>query len=206
MLPLISVARQNSKVLNLPQTRHFWRWLNHIFNLYEPNIIREVVPDVAAARWASRCGAAVRFAGQKSFIHDYNALPKGGEVWHLEAIDGDDSSISAAGFQYFAHLKHLKELKLIRCDYVCDLAMNRMVSLSDCLEYLEVISCGSVTDRGVAAIIQLKNLKKLYLYDLTGVSSREDCLRLLKTELPKTNVSFPPTEGPVKKADRKGLN
>lgn len=192
-------------MLNCTQTRSFWRWLNHIFNLYEPDIIRQVGPDIAAARWASRCGASVRFSNQKSFVHDYNLLPSGGDVWHLEAIDGEDSSISASGFRYFAHLKHLKELKLIRCDYVCDDAMSRLVSLVDCLEYLEVISCGSVTDRGVASLIQLKNLKKLYLYDLTGVSSREDCLRLLKTELPKAAVSFPPTEGPVKKADQKGL-
>ncbi|XP_011488346.1 ATP synthase subunit s, mitochondrial isoform X1 [Oryzias latipes] len=57
--------------------RHFWGWLNAVFNKVDHDRIKAVGPDRAAAEWLLRCGAKVRFRGFDRWHLDYNALPTG---------------------------------------------------------------------------------------------------------------------------------
>ncbi|KAM3595095.1 uncharacterized protein V6R79_018032 [Siganus canaliculatus] len=174
--------------------RHFWGWLNAVFNKVDYDRIKAVGPDRAAAEWLLRCGAKVRFQGFERFHHDYNGLPTGPlGKYKIEAIDATESCIMYRGFDHLEGLKHLEEIKLNKCIYIEDACLERLSSLENLQEtlyMLEVVSCGNVTDKGVIALHQLKKLEYLFLSDLPGISDREKTVERLQTALPQLDIAL----------------
>ncbi|XP_033984883.1 ATP synthase subunit s, mitochondrial isoform X1 [Trematomus bernacchii] len=83
--------------------RHFWGWLNAVFNKVDYERIQAVGPDRAAAEWLLRCGAKVRFQGLDRWQHDYNALPTGPlGRFKIQGIDATESCIMYRGFDHLA--------------------------------------------------------------------------------------------------------
>lgn len=172
--------------------RHFWGWLNAVFNKVDHERIKTIGPDRAAAEWLLRCGAKVRFQGFERFHYDYNGLPTGPlGKYKIQAIDASESCIMYNGFDYLDGLKHLEEIKFNKCIYIEDACLERLSSiqnLQESLYMMEVVSCGNVTDKGIIALHKLKNLEYLFLGDLPGVKDKQTTSNRLQTALPQLDL------------------
>ncbi|KAM8914157.1 ATP synthase subunit s, mitochondrial isoform 3-T3 [Spinachia spinachia] len=174
--------------------RHFWGWLNAVFNKVDYERIKAVGPDRAAAEWLLRCGAKVRFQGFDRWQHDYNGLPTGvlGK-YKIQAIDATESCIMYRGFDHLDGLEHVEEIKFNKSIYVEDTCLERLSSignLQESLNTMEVVSCGNVTDKGLVALHRLKNLEHLFLRDLPGIKDRQTTVDRLQTALPRLDLSL----------------
>ncbi|XP_048394306.1 ATP synthase subunit s, mitochondrial [Stegostoma tigrinum] len=172
--------------------RNFWGWLNAVFNKVDYDRIKAVGPDRAASEWLLRCGASVRYKGFDKWQKDYNHLPTGPlEKFRIEGIDATESCIMFKGFDYLDDLEHVEEIKFQRCIYIQDECLERLCgigNLQKSLQWLEIISCGNVTDRGIITLHHLKNLRYLFLSDLPGIEEKEKTLQLLATALPTCEI------------------
>ncbi|KAM8833822.1 ATP synthase subunit s, mitochondrial isoform 2-T2 [Synchiropus picturatus] len=172
--------------------RHFWGWLNAVFNKVDYERIKAVGPDRAAAEWLLRCGAKVRFQGFERFHHDYNGLPTGPlGKFKIQAIDASESCIMFKGFDHLDGLEHVEEIKFNKCIYIEDACLERLSSiqtLQESLYMMEVVSCGNVTDKGIVALHQLKNLEYLFLSDLPGIKDKQTTADRLQTALPRLDL------------------
>ncbi|KAI4804094.1 hypothetical protein KUCAC02_025736, partial [Chaenocephalus aceratus] len=174
--------------------RHFWGWLNAVFNKVDYERIQTVGPDRAAAEWLLRCGAKVRFQGLDRWQHDYNALPTGPlGRFKIQGIDATESCIMYRGFDHLDGLQHLEEIKLNRCIYIEDTCLERLSTIENLQQSLlrmEVVSCGNVTDKGLIALHKLRNLELLFLSDLPAIRDRKTTVSRLQTALPKLDISL----------------
>lgn len=174
--------------------RHFWGWLNAVFNRVDYERIKAVGPDRAAAEWLLRCGAKVRFEGFDRWHHDYNGLPTGAlGRYKIQAIDATESCIMYKGFDHLDGLKHVEEIKFKKCIYIEDICLERLSSvenLQDSLYTMEVVSCGNVTDKGIIALHKLRNLEYLFLSDLPGIRDKQTTADRLKRALPRLDLAL----------------
>ncbi|XP_029417839.1 ATP synthase subunit s, mitochondrial isoform X2 [Nannospalax galili] len=178
MMVLGKISRQLCSLKKLPwscDSRYFWEWLNTVFNK-------------AASEWLLRCGAMVRYHGQERWMKDYNNLPVGPlDKYKIQAIDATDSCIMGIGLEHMTGLEHVEKIKLCKCHYIEDKCLQRLSQLEKLqksLLELEIISCGNVTDNGIAALRHFRNLKYLFLSDLPGVKEKENLIQVFKTALP----------------------
>ncbi|XP_057716046.1 ATP synthase subunit s, mitochondrial [Corythoichthys intestinalis] len=186
------VKAAQAAVKQRPSQRHFWGWLNAVFNKVDYERIKAVGPDRAASEWLLRCGAKVRFLGLDRWHGDYNALPTGPlGRFKIQAIDATDSCIMYRGFDHLEGLQHVEEVKLNKCMYIEDACLERLSSLENLQRsvfMLEVVSCGNVTDKGLIALHKLRNLEYLFLSDLPGIKDKQNTLESLKTALPRLDI------------------
>ncbi|CAG5866756.1 unnamed protein product [Menidia menidia] len=172
--------------------RHFWGWLNAVFNKVDYERIKAVGPDRAAAEWLLRCGAKVRFQGFDRWHQDYNGLPTGPlGRYKIQAIDATESCIMYKGFDHLDGLECVEEIKFSKCIYIEDTCLERLSSIENMQESLymmEVVSCGNVTDKGLIALHKLRNLGYLFLSDLPGIKDRQTTVGRLQTALPRLDV------------------
>ncbi|KAG1934461.1 ATP synthase subunit s, mitochondrial [Pimephales promelas] len=175
-------------------SREFWGWLNAVFNKVDYERIKAVGPDRAAAEWLLRCGAKVRFRGFDRWQHDYNGLPTGPlGRYRIEAIDATESCIMYRGFDHLEGLEHLEEIRLNKCIYIEDACLERLSqikTLQDSVKNMTVVSCGNVTDIGIIALHQLRNLELLFLSDLPGVKDKAQTVDRLQTALPRLAIEL----------------
>ncbi|XP_027684124.2 ATP synthase subunit s, mitochondrial isoform X2 [Chelonia mydas] len=174
--------------------RHFWGWLNAVFNKVDYERIQAVGPDRAASEWLLRCGALVRFQGYDKWQHDYNGLPTGPlGKYKIQAIDATESCIMYRGFDYLDGLRHVEEIKLSNCIYIQDECLQRISeteSLQKSLLRLMISSCGNVTDKGIIALHKLTNLEYLLLSDLPGIREKETTVQILKKSMPSLELEL----------------
>ncbi|KAM4664505.1 ATP synthase subunit s, mitochondrial isoform 2-T2 [Discoglossus pictus] len=156
----IRPAITTQKLVPPGNCRHFWGWLNAVFNKVDYERIKAVGPDRAASEWLLRCGAQVRYKGFEKFQHDYNGLPTGPlGKYKIQAIDATNSCIMYRGFDHLDGLENVEEIKLDKCMYIEDACLERLSkieNLQNSLRRLEIISCGNVTDKGVIALNTLR--------------------------------------------------
>lgn len=177
------------------EMRNIWSWLNTIFNKVDPERIKEVGPDLAAAEWLIRCGASVKWKNFDKWQIDYNTLPTGNlHRYKIEEIDATDSAVMYVGFPHLEGLTRLRKIKFHNCNYLNDEALEMLNLIKDTLENLEITSCGNVTEKGLLSLKNLINLKYLLLFDLPEVSNREMCMKQLQNFLPECKIHFPKPE------------
>ncbi|KAG8547761.1 hypothetical protein GDO81_027607, partial [Engystomops pustulosus] len=85
-------------------------------------------------------------------------------------------------------LQELRELDLSRCHYIDDWALGRLHVFKDSLEVLSLAGCPQVTERGLATLHHLQNLKYLDLSDLPSVNNKGLVLILLEEVLPACKI------------------
>ncbi|XP_075469955.1 ATP synthase subunit s, mitochondrial [Ascaphus truei] len=175
-------------------SRHFWGWLNAVFNKVDYERIKDIGPDRAASEWLLRCGARVRYQGSDKWQQDYNGLPTGPLGKHkIQGIDATESCIMYRGFDYLDGLEHVAEIKLSKCMYIEDACLERMSkidNLQKSLQRLEIISCGNVTDRGILSLNSFRNLEYLLLSDLPGIQKRDATVEMLRRAIPALQVEL----------------
>lgn len=62
-------------------------------------------------------------------------------------------------FVFLDGLEHVEEIKFNKCIYIEDTCLERLSSvenLQECLNTMEVVSCGNVTDKGIIALHRLR--------------------------------------------------
>ncbi|XP_022700416.1 ATP synthase subunit s, mitochondrial-like isoform X1 [Varroa jacobsoni] len=188
--PLSQKPKNNLIGKPAENARYLWSFLNRIFNKVDENRIKECGPDRAASEWLIRCGASVRWKGYDKFHNDYNTLPSGQTV--IEAIDATDSCIMSLGFPYLRGLKSLQEINLSKCYYLEDNCLHLLgLYQGDQIRRLRLVSCGNVSDAGIANLTAMKALEELFMFDLPAVKNREACIKLLHEALPKCKIEFP---------------
>nr|XP_033807083.1 ATP synthase subunit s, mitochondrial [Geotrypetes seraphini] len=187
--PLLTIQKPS-----LGGYRHFWSWLNAVFNKVDYERIKDVGPDRAASEWLLRCGARVRYLGLERWQQDYNGLPTGPlGKYKIQAIDATESCIMHRGFDYLDGLEHVQEMKLCKCIYIEDACLERLsktVNLQRSLLRMEIISCGNVTDRGIIALNKLKSLQYLFLSNLPGLKDKQATLEILRTARPSLQMEL----------------
>lgn len=184
----------NKQLPRFSGRRHFWGWLNAVFNRVDYERIKEVGPDRAASEWLLRCGAKVRYQGFERWQEDYNGLPTGPlGKYKIQGIDATESCIMYRGFDYLDGLEHLEEVKLCKCMYIEDACLERMSkieNLQKSLQRLEIITCGNVSDKGVISLHSLRNLQYLLLSDLPAIKQREVTMDLLQKSNPSLHIEL----------------
>lgn len=178
-----------------PKRFFFWEWLNMVANRCDPDRIKQVGPDKAAAEWIVRCGGAVKWRSPRStntqFDNNYDhiAFIQAGSV--LEEVDATNSTIAALGFVHFKDLKHLKRLIIANNPYLRDDAFQQLHYLKDCLQHLELKGCVNISDNGVkAAVEQLPKLKTLTLETLMNVKDHEGISAFVSHTRPSCQVIY----------------
>ena len=180
----MAIIRACTKLLTKPQLsvsqcRHlFGGWLNSVTNQYDPDRVKQVGPDKAAAEWAVRCGAGVKWMGSAKYERDYNSL--GGDGKKLKEIDGTDSTMMSVGFQYLRGLTELDKIVIKRNHYLDDRALEMLELVKDSLTRIEIVSCSNVTDNGINSLANLKGLRYVFLADLPSVKSPTYSVDLIK--------------------------
>uniref|UniRef100_A0A8D0C042 Distal membrane arm assembly component 2 like n=1 Tax=Salvator merianae TaxID=96440 RepID=A0A8D0C042_SALMN len=174
--------------------RHFWGWLNAIFNKVDHERIQAVGPDRAASEWLLRCGAHVRYHGHDKWQQDYSGLPSGPlGKYRIQAINATDSCIMYRGFDYLDGLERVEEITFCRCNYIRDECLQRLSqipNLQKSLLRLWITSCGNVTDKGIIALSQLSNLEYLFLGDLPGIKHKESTTQILRKSMPALELQL----------------
>ncbi|XP_074990489.1 distal membrane-arm assembly complex protein 2 isoform X1 [Calonectris borealis] len=125
--------------------------------------------NVAAAVFTLSCGGGVRFEGQECWIR-----PEGRwrpEVLRLRdvpvvALDLSGSPLTYNGLDNLVPLTRLQHLDLSGCPHLDDWALGRLHVFGDSLRELSVARCPLVTERGLATLHHLRELRRL---DVAGV-------------------------------------
>lgn len=171
-------------------SRQFWEWINIIFNRVDEQRLNDFGPDRTCSEWLLRNGAAVKFVGSTKFLRDYNALPPENEKFHIKEVDATESSIMHYGFPHFKGCKHIDYVLLDKCSYLQDWALPMLSYLKGSLQFLQVSSCGNITEKGLRELKVLKNLKTLLLFDLPYVKDKDAIVTELKAHLPNCSVTY----------------
>jgi H+-transporting ATP synthase F0 complex subunit s len=174
------------------QSRGFMRLLTSITNRPDHERIKAIGPDRSCAEWLLRCGASMRWMGQETFVTDFNRLPSGEMQSNvIEAIEAVEAGIMDVGFDHFDGCKHIRRVRFHHLPYFDDEALQLLIDkLKHSLEYLELTSCGDITDRGLTSITQLELLKTLILQDLPEVRNKDKCYKTLKDGLPSCDITY----------------
>ncbi|XP_055957208.1 ATP synthase subunit s, mitochondrial [Patella vulgata] len=176
-----------------PTNRNLWGWLNAIFNRVDNDRRKQVGPDRACAEWLLRCGASVKWQNFNHWVKDYNTLPGSNfKNYQIEEIDASDSAVMAVGFPHLEGLKHVKRITLHNCGYLDDSALSYLPCVKDSLIYLQLSSCGDISNQGLQPIQQLKNLKRLKMFDLPEVRNMPAVIDDLQKKLPECTIEYIP--------------
>ncbi|KAH0631520.1 hypothetical protein JD844_005873 [Phrynosoma platyrhinos] len=139
--------------------------------------------EVAAAVFA------LNMKGRISIINWKNNLDfQEYEDIRLEAVDVSGSIINYNGLDNLVKLKALKYLDLSRCPHIDDWCLSRLHAFAETLEELSLVGCPQITERGLACLHHLQNLKRLDVSDLPSVSKKGLIRILLEEMLPLCDI------------------
>ncbi|KAK4806275.1 hypothetical protein QYF61_008461 [Mycteria americana] len=125
--------------------------------------------NVVAAVFTLSCGGGVRFEGQERWIRPENLWRP--EVLRLRdvpvvALDLSGTPLNYNGLDNLVPLTRLQHLDLSGCPHLDDWALGRLHVFGDSLRELSVARCPRVTERGLATLHHLRELRRL---DVAGV-------------------------------------
>ncbi|KAG8448821.1 hypothetical protein GDO86_015769 [Hymenochirus boettgeri] len=148
---------------------------------------------VAAAYYALSKGGGARFQGHKEW---YRADKRGKFSWDflehrdvpVECVDLSNTPLTFRGLDNIVALKELRELYLNHCPHLDDWALSRLHVFNDSLEVLSLAGCPCITERGLATLHHLKNLKYLDVSDLHSVANKGLIRILMEEVLPNCEI------------------
>ncbi|XP_066438093.1 distal membrane-arm assembly complex protein 2-like isoform X4 [Eleutherodactylus coqui] len=147
----------------------------------------------AAAHYTLKMGGGVRFHGHPEWFRPDRL---GRYTWDflrhkdvpIECVDLSGSVATYDGLSNIVKLRELRELNLSRCAYIDDWALSRLHVWKDSLEVLSLAGCLRVTERGLASLHHLRNLKHLDVSDLPAVSHKGLVMILMEEMLPACEI------------------
>lgn len=162
--------------------------------LFLPQRLTALGPDLAAAHFLCHRNCRVRFKGHKTWTEllpdgtlDIPAMYVPG--WYVEAIEASDSLLVYEGLQNMKNLHHLKELDLSYCKFIDEWCMDRVTGeYHASLEVLNISGCRSVNWNGLEVVWRLGNLKKLIIKDMEHIQDLTLICLLLLDVLPNLHI------------------
>ncbi|XP_022616246.1 distal membrane-arm assembly complex protein 2 [Seriola dumerili] len=125
---------------------------------------------------------------------------------HLEEVDMSYTVINYSGLQNLEGQRSLRTLSLRGCSEVDDWFLARLHMFQDSLEELDISHCPRITTGGLAALRNLKGLRRLDISSLPGISTPGLVIILLEEMLPLCQITangydhnLRPEEGEEKK-------
>ncbi|KAK3611329.1 hypothetical protein CHS0354_029981 [Potamilus streckersoni] len=168
---------------------------------FRPQRLETLGPDLATATFIVARNGAVKFVGQDRWIRidkdGKYALPnRKVEGLYLEAVDASGTEILYTGLSNFVDLHHLRYLNFSNCKFFDDWCLSYLHIFETTLEFLDVSGCPEVTERGLATIHKLSNLKCLRMANLPKVQNPEFVALLLEDIMPQCTIlgACPDTE------------
>uniref|UniRef100_A0A8D0BI18 Distal membrane-arm assembly complex protein 2 n=1 Tax=Salvator merianae TaxID=96440 RepID=A0A8D0BI18_SALMN len=166
------------------------RWKNRLF-------LKERLRygnNFAVALYVQNLHGRIRFQGEREW---YPESPKSRKnlnyiLGHvntpLEAVDVSGSCINYDGLDNLIFLSDLKTLDLSGCLSIDDWCLNRLHFFTDSLQELSVASCPLVTEKGLASLHHLVNLRHLDVSHLPNVRHKGLIRILLEEMLPQCQI------------------
>ncbi|CAK6974985.1 distal membrane-arm assembly complex protein 2%2C partial [Scomber scombrus] len=150
--------------------------------------------DIAAAYFILSLKGRIRFLGQPAWLH---ADQSGKFNWDflnhkdtpLEEVDLSYTVINYTGLGNLERQGSLRTLSLRGCPEVDDWFLGRLHIFQDSLEELDISHCPRITTGGLAALRNLKGLRRLDMSSLPGISSPGLVAILLEEMLPQCQIT-----------------
>ncbi|TMS07590.1 Distal membrane-arm assembly complex protein 2 [Larimichthys crocea] len=150
--------------------------------------------DLAAAYYVLNMKGAFRFVGQTEW---YCPDKRGKFNWdflnhrdtQLEEVNMNYTLINYTGLVNLEEQRSLRTLSVRGCSEVDDWFLARLHVLQDSLEELDISHCPHITTGGLAALRNLKGLRRLDVSSLPGISSPGLVIILLEEMLPQCQIT-----------------
>ncbi|KAI3353850.1 hypothetical protein L3Q82_005064 [Scortum barcoo] len=150
--------------------------------------------DIAAAYYILSMKGGFRFAGQSEW---FRADKRGKFTWDflehkntpLEEVNMSYTDINYTGLENLEGQRSLRTLSVRGCPEVDDWFLARLHVLQDSLEELDISHCPRITTGGLAALRNLKGLRRLDMSSLPGISSPGLVIILLEEMLPQCQIT-----------------
>ncbi|XP_021106645.1 ATP synthase subunit s-like protein isoform X2 [Heterocephalus glaber] len=148
--------------------------------------------DIAGACFILQHGGSVKFRDREWIRSDeyrrFSAEVLKFQAVPVEAIDASGCAINYHGLDNLLPLKKLQCLSLQRCPHVDDWCLSRLYLLADSLQELSLAGCPQISERGLACLHHLSNLRRLDISDLPGVEYPGLTQILVEEMLPNCEV------------------
>ncbi|XP_036976469.1 distal membrane-arm assembly complex protein 2 [Acanthopagrus latus] len=163
-------------------------------NAYYGYSQRHYGQNIAAAYYILSLKGGCRFVGQSKW---FRADQRGKFNWDfldhkdtpLEEISMNHTLINYAGLENLEGQRSLRTLSLRGCPEVDDWFLARLHMFQDSLEELDISYCPRITTGGLAALRNLKGLRRLDVSSLPGISSPGLVIILLEEMLPQCQIT-----------------
>nr|AAH24867.1 Atp5sl protein [Mus musculus]BAB22048.1 unnamed protein product [Mus musculus] len=157
------------------------------------NIQEKYGPYVAGAVFILKQGGAVKFQDKEEWIRPNNRSHFLAEIQKfqnvpVEAVDASGCAINYQGLSNLLPLKELRSLSLQRCPNLDDWCLSRLYLLAGSLQELSLAGCPRISERGLACLHHLQNLRRLDISDLPAVSHPGLTQILVEEMLPHCEV------------------
>uniref|UniRef100_UPI0037E75540 distal membrane-arm assembly complex protein 2 n=1 Tax=Semicossyphus pulcher TaxID=241346 RepID=UPI0037E75540 len=151
-------------------------------------------PDIAAAYYILSMKGAFRYVGQSEVFHAHQS---GKFNWdflnhkdtQLEEVNMSDTLINYTGLENLEGQRSLRTLSVRGCPEVDDWFLARLHVFQDSLEELDISHCPRITAGGLAALRNLKGLRRLDVSSLPRISSPGLIVILLEEMLPRCQIT-----------------
>uniref|UniRef100_A0A8C9PB24 Distal membrane-arm assembly complex protein 2 n=1 Tax=Spermophilus dauricus TaxID=99837 RepID=A0A8C9PB24_SPEDA len=149
-------------------------------------------PYIAGAFFVLKQGGAVKFQD-----HEWIRPDKRGHFFleflklqtvPVQAVDASGCAINYDGLDNLLPLKELQSLSLQRCPNVDDWCLSRLYLLAGSLQELSLSGCPHISERGLACLHHLQNLRRLDISNLPAVSYPGLTRILVEEMLPNCEV------------------
>lgn len=154
---------------------------------YNNTALDKLGPDLLCAHFLVPRACKVKFENDdywyKTEGNGYSLLPLENSNERIEAVDASNSSLMYEGFDYFRGLKCIRYLNLNNSYHVDDFCLEKISLHLPSLELLDLSNCESVTERGLATLHTLKNLKRLRLNNTPNVMHKQLICLLLEEKI-----------------------
>ncbi|XP_033733973.1 distal membrane-arm assembly complex protein 2-like [Pecten maximus] len=106
----------------------------------------------------------------------------------VEGLDLSGVKLVFEAYRNFVDLHHVRYICVRDNEFFDDFTLTQLWVFRDSLEFLDISNCPTVTERGLAWLHHLENLKCLRLDDLKGVEDPEIVIELVRDMLPNCHV------------------
>ncbi|XP_029302494.1 distal membrane-arm assembly complex protein 2 [Cottoperca gobio] len=150
--------------------------------------------DIAAAYYILSLKGGFRYVGQSEwFSADKRGTFNWGFLDHretpLEEVNMSYTVINYRGLENLVDQKSLRSLSLRGCPQVDDWFLSRLHLFQDSLQELDISHCPHITIGGLAALSNLRGLRRLDVSSLPGISSPGLVIILLEEMLPQCKIT-----------------
>ncbi|MBZ3891073.1 ATP synthase subunit s-like protein [Sciurus carolinensis] len=149
-------------------------------------------PYIAGAFFVLKQGGAVKFQDHEwirpnkrgHFSREFLKL----QTVPVQAVDASGCAINYDGLDNLLPLKELQSLSLQHCPHVDDWCLSRLYPLAGSLQELSLSGCPQISERGLACLHHLQNLRRLDISNLPAVSYPGLTRILVEEMLPNCEV------------------